>query len=101
MLLLLVIGLGLSIIIGLLLSVSEDLLAVEEDPRLNEVIALLPNINCGACGNPGCKGMAESILREDARLGQCKPGNQEMREEIAEYLRTTPNEDGDFTKVKM
>ena len=62
---------------------------------------LLPNQNCGLCGNPGCKAMAQAILNEESKLSQCKPGNQEMRDEIAEYLQFTPNEEGEYVKVKM
>lgn len=90
-------GVGLAII----LSVASELLKVEEDPRLQDIVDLLPNQNCGLCGNPGCKAMAQAILNEESRLSQCKPGNQEMREEIAEYLETHPDEEGEFVKVKM
>ena len=45
--------------------------------------------------------MAQAILNEESKLSQCKPGNQEMRDEIAEYLQFTPNEEGEYVKVKM
>jgi Na+-translocating ferredoxin:NAD+ oxidoreductase RNF subunit RnfB len=44
--------------------------------------------------------MAESLLAGDSKLTQCKPGTQEMREQIAEYISTHPNEEGEYTKVK-
>lgn len=92
---------GIAAALGIILGIADRFLKVDEDPRLPEIISMLPNANCGACGNPGCRGMAESILAEESKLSQCKPGTQEMREEIAEYLRSTPNEDGEFVKVKM
>jgi electron transport complex protein RnfB len=91
----------LSVALALLLSFASKVLHVEEDPRLQDIIDMLPNQNCGLCGNPGCKGMAESILREDSKLTQCKPGDQAMRDDIKEYLETHPNEAGEFVKVKM
>ena len=97
----LVLGVVLSVALALLLSVSSVIFHVEEDPRLQDIVDMLPNQNCGLCGNPGCKAMAESILKEESKLGQCKPGTQEMREEIKEYLESTPNESGEYVKVKM
>lgn len=96
-----ILAVALSLILAVILSFASSVLEVEEDPRLQDIIDMLPNANCGACGNPGCKGMAEAILREDAKLSQCKPGDQDMREAIAEYLAETPNESGELTKTKM
>lgn len=96
-----VVTLVLSTLLALILSFASKALAVEEDPRLQDIIDMLPNQNCGLCGNPGCKGMAESILREDSKLSQCKPGDQAMREEIRDYLESHPNEAGEYVKVKM
>ena len=90
----------LGFLLGLGLSVAAKVLYVEVDTRVEDVTAMLPNANCGACGNPGCRGMAEALLSGDAKLTQCKPGTQEMREQIAEYISTHPNEEGEYTKVK-
>ena len=90
-----------SIVLALLLWGASVILYVEEDSRLQGIIDLLPNQNCGLCGNPGCKAMAEAILNEDAKLSQCKPGDQEMREDIRDYLAESPNEAGELVKVKM
>ncbi|MDC0558925.1 electron transporter RnfB [Candidatus Izimaplasma bacterium] len=87
--------------LGLLIAFASKVFYVEEDPRLQDIIDMLPNQNCGLCGNPGCKGMAEAILREDSKLSQCKPGDKDMREDIKEYLETHPDEAGEYVKVKM
>lgn len=94
---------GIAVLLAGLLYLASIALYVEEDPRLQDIIDLLPNQNCGLCGNPGCKGMAEAILREDAKLSQCKPGDQAMREEIKEFLETYDHEANgvDPVKVKM
>ena len=101
--LLMVLGLGvaLSVVLATLLAVASRVLHVEEDPRLQDVVDMLPNQNCGLCGNPGCKAMAQAILDEDSKLSQCKPGDQAMREDIKEYLESHPDESGEFVKVKM
>jgi electron transport complex protein RnfB len=97
----LLLAIALSILIATTLTLSSQFLHVPEDPRINDIINLLPLANCGQCGNPGCKGMAEAILAEDIRLSACKPGDQAMRDRIREYLNTHPDEEGTFTKVKM
>lgn len=97
----LTLALSLSISLAIILSFASEALYVPEDPRLNDIINLLPLANCGQCGNPGCKGMAEAILDENIRLSACKPGDQSMRDRIRDYLETHPNEEGQYTKVKM
>ena len=96
-----ILALVVSVLLALLLSFASVALHVEEDPRLQDVTDLLPNQNCGLCGNPGCKAMAQSVLNEDSRLSQCKPGDQEMRDLIKEYLEEHPDEAGEYVKVKM
>lgn len=96
-----IISVVISVILALSLSIASVVLHVEEDPRLQDIADLLPQQNCGLCGNPGCRAMAEAILNEDSKLSQCKPGDQAMRDEIKEYLETHPNEAGEFVKVKM
>ena len=96
-----VLALVVSVLLAALLSFASTALYVEEDPRLQDVVDLLPNQNCGLCGNPGCKAMAQSILDEDSRLSQCKPGDEEMRELIKEYLEDHPDDAGEYVKVKM
>ena len=38
---------------------------VEEDPRIDIVEGLLPGANCGGCGYPGCRGLAEAAVKSD------------------------------------
>lgn len=90
-----------SIVLAVLLWGASVALHVEEDPRLQAVVDLLPNQNCGLCGNPGCKAMAQAILNEDSKLTQCKPGTAEMREEIREYLENFDNDAAGVEPVKV
>ena len=90
-----------SVVLALLLWVASVALYVEEDPRLQGIVDLLPNQNCGLCGNPGCKAMGQAILDEDAKLSQCKPGTAEMREEIKEFIENFDNEKHDVEPIKV
>lgn len=38
---------------------------VVEDPRIGVVEGMLPGANCGGCGFPGCKGMADALVKND------------------------------------
>ena len=41
--------------------------AVQEDPRIGQVVELLPGANCGGCGFAGCAGMADALVKEIGR----------------------------------
>ncbi len=84
-----------SAILGILLALASKVFAVEEDFRVNEVKKMLPGINCGGCGYPGCLEMAESIVNQgNKKLSACRPSKPEAREKIKEYLANTPGLDG-------
>ena len=56
-------GLGLGGILGLVLGIANKEFEVPEDPRLAKLLEMLPGYNCGACGYPGCSGLAGSLRR--------------------------------------
>ena len=39
---------------------------VYEDARIDEVEAILPGANCGACAYPGCRGFADACVKADS-----------------------------------
>lgn len=82
-----VIGLGgLGVAFGIVLAVASERLAVKVDPRVKDVLDILPGINCGACGQPGCEGYAEAVVAGKAELTLCAPGGPETAQRMAEYL---------------
>jgi electron transport complex protein RnfB len=87
---------GLGLILGILLVIAEKFFHVEEDPRIAEVEKLLPNANCGACGFPGCHGMAEALVKGDVKKAStCKVGKKEKNfDPIIAYLDSHPDKDG-------
>ena len=58
-------ALGVVVVIGLflgiLLSLADYLLGVEENQLTKQVRGALPGINCGACGFKGCNDYAEAL----------------------------------------
>lgn len=73
-------------IFGFLIGALSKVFAVEVDTRLKDLVEMLPGLNCGACGYPGCSGLAQGILDGKAESKLCKPGKQEMRDKIRDYL---------------
>jgi RnfABCDGE-type electron transport complex B subunit len=61
-------------------------LAVFEDPRIDEVEALLPHANCGACGTAGCRAFAEKLVSGDLQPSACTVNSTEMNQVIANFL---------------
>lgn len=61
----------LGIAFGAGLAVAARKLAVKSDPRVDEIETLLPGANCGACGYPGCRGLAEAIAGGSAPVNAC------------------------------
>ncbi len=89
-------------VLGFGLAVAAEALKVESDPRIKGVHERLPNIDCGACGYPGCEAFAEGIIEGEVKnLSQCKPANKKHYSAILEYLKNHPNEDGSIIKASQ
>ena len=71
---------------GAALALAARFLAVDEDPRIGEVIELLPGANCGGCGFAGCADYAKAIIVDDAAINLCAPCGQEALEALASLL---------------
>ena len=60
---------------------------VFEDPRIDEVQAILPAANCGGCGFAGCRNLAEALVKADTFEGlNCPVGGAPVMEEAARIL---------------
>ncbi|MDO5715639.1 MAG: RnfABCDGE type electron transport complex subunit B [Tissierellia bacterium] len=73
-------------IFGVVLSIASRVFAVEVDPKVIEVRNALPGANCGACGFPGCDGLAEAIVGGSAGVTACVIGGSETAEAVAEAM---------------
>ncbi len=78
-------------VLGVLLAVVLYFVAqkfkVDEDPRIDETEAMLPGANCGACGYPGCRGMAEALVKKDDISSlYCPVGGADTMKAVAAYL---------------
>ena len=78
----------LGLLFGVLIAVLSKVLYVEEDNRIEELTKLLPGYNCGSCGFPGCKGLAEAIVNNNDDLAKCKPLSSDQKIKAHEYIQT-------------
>ncbi|MGC9212191.1 MAG: RnfABCDGE type electron transport complex subunit B [Athalassotoga sp.] len=62
--------------IGLALSVAAKKFEVKEDPKVEEIINVLPGVNCGMCGYAGCAAYAHAIVEQNASFDLCVPGRK-------------------------
>ncbi len=63
---------------------------VYEDPKIDEVQAVLPAANCGGCGFAGCRNLAEALVKADTFEGlYCPVGGAPVMEEAAKILGKT------------
>ncbi|MDX1571292.1 MAG: (Fe-S)-binding protein [Xanthomonadales bacterium] len=69
-----------------LLALAHMRLKVDEDPRVDAVIDLLPGNNCGACGLPGCRAFAEKVVAGKISPAECTPSGPDGAALIADYL---------------
>lgn len=77
---------GLGLIAGLGLAIAARFFAVEIDPRQQQILDVLPGVNCGGCGFAGCSDFAPAIVKGLASLGGCPAGGAETAGAMAEIM---------------
>lgn len=85
----------LGMVLASILALANRKLYVYEDPRIDEVEEMLPHANCGACGKPGCRQFAETLVKGQGDPALCTPNTPEMTQAIADFLGVAL---GDHTK---
>lgn len=83
---------GLGLIFGTSLSLASKVFSVEINPKVEEVRKALPGANCGACGFPGCDGLANAIAEGKAPVNACSVGGNPVAEVVAEIMGVNPAE---------
>ncbi len=81
---------GIGLVFAVILAVAYRFLKVQEDPRIEETEDLLPGSNCGACGEPGCRALAEKLVAGTAQPSRCTVAGGDVIEAVAELLDVDP-----------
>lgn len=63
---------------------------VDVDERVENIFEVLPGANCGACGNPSCFAVAESIADGTKPISACVAGGANVVDAIADVMGVEP-----------
>ena len=77
-------GLGLSFGIGL--AYASKKFSVDVDERVELLRAILPGVNCAACGKTGCDAFAQAVVDGTCSSSGCPVGGKETEEKINAIL---------------
>ncbi|MFH1645971.1 MAG: RnfABCDGE type electron transport complex subunit B [Candidatus Omnitrophota bacterium] len=80
---------SLGAVFGCWLIFAQKIFAVQSDPKIEHIFALLPGSNCGACGMAGCHGLAEALATGNVETISCPVAEDEARGKIAEIVGIT------------
>ncbi len=58
---------------AIILVAAAKFMAVEEDPRIEEVASCLAGANCGGCGYAGCADYAKAVVMDGVPCDKCAP----------------------------
>jgi len=77
---------GLGLIFGIGLAIASKIFFVKKDPRVEQIEAVLPGANCGACGAPGCSGFAVGVVEGKYSVSGCIVGGAEVARQVAQIM---------------
>jgi Na+-translocating ferredoxin:NAD+ oxidoreductase subunit B len=81
---------GIALISAIIIFIISKAFKVDEDPLIDEVAEQLPGANCGGCGYPGCRGLAEAIVKAGNVEGLvCPAGGSDTMSNVAKVLGVT------------
>lgn len=81
---------ALGFVAAAILAVSSRLLYVEEDPRVEAVVEVLPGANCGGCGYAGCEGYALAVVSDpNVTANLCVAGGEGTGVEVGQLTGKT------------
>jgi RnfABCDGE-type electron transport complex B subunit len=85
--------LSIGLLAAIILYIASVKFKVYEDPKIDEIEALLPATNCGGCGFPGCRPFAEAITKADNLDSLfCTVGGNDTMKAVAEIAGMNPVE---------
>jgi electron transport complex protein RnfB len=93
---------AIAIFAGIILALAYLKLKVKDNPVVEKLVDVLPGLNCGACGYVSCHeyaaAMSETMSEERAELNLCRPGGENIVNQISDILGV--ESEGDSKKVK-
>lgn len=84
----------LGLVLALVLYFIAQKFRVEEDPRIDEVEAILPGANCGGCGFAGCRALLRAVLRPRSLMPSLPGGWKRCNETSSVTFRQRDGREG-------
>jgi len=75
-----------ALVLGVIILFISKKFHVEEDPMVEIINDMLPGVNCGACGFPGCMGFAEELVKTKNTKLTCPPGGSDLADALGAKL---------------
>lgn len=101
---------GIGLVLAILLGYAANVFEVKQDPRVEELILVLPGVNCGGCGFAGCEAYAKGVALNGADPTLCTVGGPVVANQIGDIMGVKVNAqeimvayvkcNGDCTKAK-
>ncbi len=92
----------LALVCGTLLGFASKRFQSDEDPVIEQVNSVLPQSQCGQCGQPGCRPYAQAVCSGSEKINKCAPGGEQVMLKLAALLGIEPqplDADGDDTPL--
>lgn len=79
-----------TITLAMLLLLGDRLFTDQDDSAVDRIERVLPRIQCGQCGYPGCRPYAQALVDGTAAINLCPPGGAATVRQLAELLGEEP-----------
>ncbi len=76
----------LALLLGIGIGAAAKKFGVDSDEREEKTLGLLPGVNCGGCGYPGCRAFACALVRGQGDPSLCAAAGGKAQREIAGIL---------------
>lgn len=78
----------LALIMSTVTIIVDNRFSNSKDDKHEEILKLLPNINCGGCGFVNCSNMALEVLKNKEVIFRCRPlkNKEEVQKEIENII---------------
>jgi len=82
---------GIGLVLAILLGYAANVFEVKQDPRVEELILVLPGVNCGGCGFAGCEAYAKGVALNGADPTLCTVGGPVVANQIGDIMGVKVN----------
>jgi electron transport complex protein RnfB len=86
-------------VFGILMSLVTTYARKHASGAFKRIRNLLPGMDCGQCGHPGCDAYAKALLEGKAQPDACRPGGPDLAESLAEALGMPAPQGGDYDEM--